>query len=90
MTGGLGLAVGVVVCRASMLDRMGHSRSSSGCSSMQGIYAQLTVGSICLLYICIVLDLVVGVVICKASVLNSLGGLILAVGGAVCKVSMLN
>ena len=45
-------------------------RSSSGCSSMQGIYAWLTGGSICLLYICIVLDLAVGVAVCKASVLN--------------------
>ena len=33
--------------------------SSSGCSSMQGIYAQLTGGFICLLYICIVLNLAV-------------------------------
>ena len=63
-------------------------RSSSGCSGMQGICAQLTgkatwsvmvfkapmlnwlAGSICLLYICIVLDLVVAVVVCKTSVLN--------------------
>ena len=77
-------------------------RSSSGCSSMQGICAQLTGedlclialcyanifgvavcnasmldwpgGSICLLHICIVLDLAVGVVVCKASVLNWPGG----------------
>ena len=47
-----------------------HSpRSSSGCSSMQGFCDQLTEGSICLLYICIVLDLAVGVAVCKASVL---------------------
>ena len=42
-------------------------RPSSGCSSMQGICAPLTGGSICLLYICTVLDLAVGVVVCKAS-----------------------
>ena len=40
------------------------------CSGIQGIYAQLTGGSICLLYICIVLDLAVGVVVCKAYVLD--------------------
>ena len=40
------------------------------CSSMQGIYAQLTGGIICLLYICTVLDLAVGVVEYKASVLD--------------------
>ena len=49
------------------------TRSSSGCSSMQCIYAQLTGGSICLLYICIILDLAVGVAVCKASMLNCLG-----------------
>ena len=48
-------------------------RSSSGCSSMQGICAWLTGGSICLIYICIVLDLAVGVAVCKASVLDWLG-----------------
>ena len=37
---------------------------------MQGIYAQLTGGFICLLYICIVLDLAVGVMVCKASIFN--------------------
>ena len=46
------------------------TRSSSGCSSMQALYAQLTGGLICLLSICIVLDLAVGVVVCKASVLD--------------------
>ena len=61
------------------------SRSSSGCSSMQGIYTWLTGGSICLLYISIVLDPAVGVVVCKTSVLDWLGGLDLAVGVAVCK-----
>ena len=44
--------------------------SSSMCSGMQGIYAWLTGGSICLLYICIVLDLAVGVVVCKASMVD--------------------
>ena len=102
LTGGLDLAVAVVVCKASLLDWLrvhlpsiymhctisssrcsgmqdicgqlaGGSRSSSGCSGMQGICAQLTGGSICLLYICIVLDLAVGVVVCKASMLNWLG-----------------
>ena len=75
----LDLAVGVVVCKASMLNWLGvhlpsiymHcTRSSSGCSSMQGICAWLTGGFICLLYICIVLDLAVGVVVCKASIFN--------------------
>ena len=108
----LDLAVGVVVCKASMLELTGvfkasafyidciGTRSSSGCSGMQGICAQLTGGSICLLYICIVLDLAVGVVVCKASMLNWLGVSIcllyicivldLAVGVVVCKASMLN
>ena len=78
----LDLAVGVVVCKASMLNWLytgiqgiyaqltGGSRSTSGCISMQGFCAQLTGGSICLLYICIVLDLAVGVVVSKASMLN--------------------
>ena len=78
----LDLAVGVVVCKTSMLKCLGvhlssiHRycpRYSNGCSSMQGIYAWLTGGSICLLYICIVLDLAVGVVVCKASMLEWLG-----------------
>ena len=125
-----------------------YPRSSSGCSSMQGICAQLTGGvhlpsiymhcprsssgcsgmaiwcsidlgwsmlhgivlanvfgvvvnshmldwlrGICLLYICIVLDLVVGVVVCKASVLNWLYICIvldLALGVVVCMASVLN
>ena len=123
------LAVGVAVCKASVLDGPGRAtwsvtvfkasmldwlvgpsvfyiymhcpRSSSGCSGMQGICAQVTGedlclialcyanifgaavfnasmldwlrGSICLLYICIVLDLAVGVAVCKASVLDSPG-----------------
>ena len=46
------------------------TRSDSGCSGMQGLYAQLTEGSICLLYIWIVLDITVGVAVCKASVLD--------------------
>ena len=49
------------------------SRSTSGCIGMQGICLDWLVGSICLLYICIVLYLAVGVVVCKASVLNWLG-----------------
>ena len=117
---------GVVVFNASMLDWLGGIQCS-GCSSMQGIYAQLTGedlclialcyanifgvvafnasmfnwlgASICLLYICIVLDLAVGVAVCKESVLDWLGGSIcllyicivldLAVGVAVCKASVL-
>ena len=69
------------------------------CSGMQGIYAQLTGGFICLLYIWLVLDLAVGVVVCKASVLGLLGGLspfyiyifiIHICSAAVCKASVLN
>ena len=52
---------------------MHYPRSSSGCSSMKGIYAQMTGGSICLLYKGIVLDLAVGVVVCKTSMLEWLG-----------------
>ena len=44
------------------------------CNGIQGIYALLTGGSICLLYICIVIHLAVGVVVCNASVLDWLGG----------------
>ena len=40
------------------------------CNGIQGIYARLTGGSICLLYICIVLGLAVDVAVCKASVLD--------------------
>ena len=54
----------------AQLTREGHMK----CNGIQGIYAQLTGGSICLLYICIVLDLAVGVVVCKASMLEWLGG----------------
>ena len=49
----LDIAVGLAVCKASMLNWLGGvhltsiymhcTRSSSGCSSMQGIYARLTV-----------------------------------------------
>ena len=42
----------------------------SGCSGIQCIHAELTRWSICLLYICIVLDLAVDAVVCKASLLN--------------------
>ena len=81
----LDLAVGVVVCKASIFNWLctgiqgtyaqltGGSRSTSGCIGMQGICLDWLVGSICLLYICIVLYLAVGVVVCKASVLNWLG-----------------
>ena len=86
----LDLAVGVMLCNASMLNLTGGARSSSGCTSMQGLYAQLSGGSICLLYICIVLDLAVGALLCNASMLNWLGGLDIAVGVVVCKASMLN
>ena len=78
----LDLAVGVVVGMASVLDWPGfhlssiymHCPRSSSVYSIQGIYAWLTGWSICLLYICIVLDLAVGVVVCKASVLDWLRG----------------
>ena len=43
------------------------------CNGIQCIYAWLTGGSICLLYICIVLDSAVGEVVCKASMLKWLG-----------------
>ena len=43
------------------------------CNGIQGIYALSTGGAICLLYICIVLDLSMGLVVCKTSVLNWLG-----------------
>ena len=46
------------------------TRSSSGYGSMQGICDQLTVGYICLLYICIALDLAVDVAVCTVSVLD--------------------
>ena len=77
--GGLDLAVGVANTRhLCSIDWGVHlpsiymhcTISSSGCSGMQGICTQLTGGSICLLYICTVLDLVVGVVVCKASVFD--------------------
>ena len=63
------------------------------------MYAWLTGGSICFLYICILLDLAVGVVVCNTSMLYWLGGpsalyicivLDLAVGVAVCKASVLS
>ena len=96
----LDLAVGVEVCKTSMLKCLGvhlssihrhcprYSSGSSGmqdicaqwtveghmkCNGIQCIYAWLTWWSICLLYICIVLDLAVGVTVCNASVLNWLG-----------------
>ena len=43
------------------------------CNGIQGISSKLTEGSICLLYIWIILDLVVGVTVWKTSVLNWLG-----------------
>ena len=69
----------VMVCKASMLYWLGGHlpslymycpRSSFGCSGMHGICAQLTGGSICLLYRGIVLDPAVGAMVCKASLLN--------------------
>ena len=92
----LDLAVGVVLCKSSILKWLGvHQpsiymhcpRSSSGCSGMQGIYAQMTGGYICFLYVYIVLDLAVDVVVCKASLLNWLGRATLGV--MVFKASML-
>ena len=46
------------------------TRYSSWCSLIQGIHAWLTGGIICLLYICIVLDIVVDVALFKASMLD--------------------
>ena len=77
----------------------GGSRSRSQCRGMQGISARLTGGSICLLYICLLLDLAVGVMVCNANMLNWWGSICLlyicivldlAVGVAVCKASVLN
>ena len=56
-----------------MLNSLGGSRSTSGCIGMQGICLDWLVGSICLLYICIVLDLAVVVAVCKASMLELTG-----------------
>ena len=53
----------------AQLSGEGHMK----CNGIQCIYAWLTRVSICLLYICIVLDPAVAVAVCKASVLNSLG-----------------
>ena len=73
----------------AQLTREGHMK----CNNIQGIYAWLTGWSICLLYICIILDLAVGVAVWKASMLNWLGSICLlyigivldlAVGAAVC------
>ena len=76
----LDIVVDVALYKASMLELTGNvhlpsiymhcTRCSSGYSGMQGICGQMTVGSICLLYICIVLYLAVGVVVCKASMLD--------------------
>ena len=92
-----------MVCMASMLDWLGgpyiyiyilyiyiYIYIYIKWTSMQGLYAQLTGGSICLVYICFVLDLAVDVAVCKASMLNWQGGLDLPVGVAVCKACMLN
>ena len=62
-------------CFSQKINLRGHMprftlKTSSGCSSMQSIYAWLTGGFMCLLYICIVLDLAVGIVVCKASMLD--------------------
>ena len=51
------------------LPREGHMK----CNGIQCIYAWLTGRSICLLYICIVLDLSVGLVVCKTFMLDWLG-----------------
>ena len=72
----------VTVFKASILDWLGvhlpsiymHCpRSSSGCSSMTRHLCSIDWGTICLLYIGIVLDLAVGVVVCKTSMLDWLG-----------------
>ena len=73
-------------------------RSSSGCSSMQGICAQLTGEDLCLIALCYAN--IFGVVVFSASMLDCVGVhlpsiyicivLDLAVGVAVCKASVLN
>ena len=65
-----------MVFKASMIDYPGGFISFIyiyiyvQCSSMQGLYARLNGGFICLLSICIVLDLAVGVAVYKASMLD--------------------
>ena len=91
--------MGVLVYKAFCSITWG-SRSSSGCSGIQGIFAQLTGGYACLLYKCIVLDLAVGVAVYKASMLNCWRDpsafyiyalyWYLVVGIVVCKASVLN
>ena len=71
----LDLAVGVMLCKSSMLESLGCPSAfymyaivldlALGVVVCNGICAQLTGGSICLLYICIVLDPAVGVVVWK-------------------------
>ena len=97
---------GVAVCKASVLDWLGGHlpsiylhcpRSSSGCSSMQGICAWLTGEDLCLIALCYAN--IFGVAVCKASVLDWLGGICLlyicifldlAVSVVVCKASVLD
>ena len=113
----LDLAVGVVVCKASLLNWLGvclpsiymhctissiwcssmqgfcaqltgGSRSSSGCSGTQGIYAQL-MGGLSAIYI-YALYYIRGWSGMQGICSQLAGGLDLAVGGVVCKASLLN
>ena len=59
----------IYACICAQLSGEGHMK----CNGIQCIYAWLTGRSICLLYICIVLDLSVGLVVCKTSMLDWLG-----------------
>ena len=75
----LDLSVGLVLCKASMLDWLGRIYAGHFGTNVFGVMvfkaSMLSIdwGSICLLYIGIVLDLAVGVEVCKTSVLNWLG-----------------
>ena len=81
----LDLALGVVVCKASVLNWPGGVHLLPiyiKCNGMQGLCAQLTRGVhlpsiyiwLIYIYICMVLDVALSVVVCKPSVLNCLGG----------------
>ena len=76
----LDLAVGVAVCKASVLNWLGSHlpsiymhcpRSSSGCSGMQGICARLTGEDLCSIALCYAN--ILGVVVFNASTLDWLG-----------------
>ena len=85
---------GVAVCKASVLNWLGRT-SWLHCAMLIYLVKQYSMhlcsidwGSICLLYICIILDLARGVAVCKASVLYWLGRATWS--GMVFKASVLN